>query len=84
MRRKHPEVLSGDITISGNDKIEIELGDRRPQTVIVEFGDQPNPTPCNPHHDKLDWHCYFRRHQYVLTISWHVFDTRQVLWAVEF
>jgi hypothetical protein len=84
MRHKAPEILSGNITVSGKDKIEIELGDRRPKTVIVEFKDRPNPTPCNPHHDHLDWHCMFKRRQYVLIVNWDVFDTREVIWAVEF
>ena len=50
-------VQSGKLTVTGSDKIEIELKHLplyRPIKVAVKFDDNCAPHPCNPHHNNHD------------------------------
>ena len=91
---------SGELDVTGHDKIEIVLGSRHPQSVIVSFKGHHHHVPCNPrHHDSLRWdlknkhhrHRHDRRHDhcrhedtYVLTISWYVTDFRTIEWCAHY
>lgn len=89
---------SGELIVIGHDKVEIELGHRPPQGVIVKFENEYMVTPCNPrHHDELRYEIHNRHHphphdhrhdhcrhedNYVLTIHWHVTGVRVIKWVV--
>lgn len=89
---------SGELVVVGNDKLEIELGNRHPSRVMVKFQDHHVIVPCNPHHhDQLRWevknlhqhHPHDFRHDhchhndnYVLIIKWHVSSLRVIEWFV--
>ena len=80
---------SGEIDVTGRDKVEINLGKHHPCRVIVKFKGGHHHVPCNPkHHDELRWelkdkHQTHSHHEnkYVLMISWHVTDVRTIEWA---
>lgn len=89
---KPEDVRTGELIITGHDKIFIDLT-REPRRVFVKFEDDHFPAPCNPtHHDDLQWEVKKTHHrrsgghvvQYDLVISWHVAGTRKVFWQVEF
>lgn len=86
MRKKHEQIMSGEILVIGKDKLELELEYGEPDAVIVEFNKHyhPHHTPCDPHHDKLKWEIHRRHHGFVLIIEWHVNSAREIIWAVEF
>lgn len=83
---------SGELVVTGKDKIEILLGHHRPHKVHVKFKGGHNHVPCNPQHcDELmaqikHHHLYHHEHhnEYVLAISWHVTDVRTIEWFVHY
>ena len=71
---------SGGLIVSGSDEIIIELNNK-PIRVNVEFTDQINYTPCNPHYyDQLKWNI----HNNQLTVNWTVAGIREIKWSVWF
>jgi hypothetical protein len=88
---------SGELVVTGKDKVEIDLGHRHPKSVIVKFSDDCVIVPCNPrHHDELRWDVKNRHHkhphdarhdhckhrdEYILTIKWHVTGVRTIEWV---
>jgi len=88
---------SGELNVTGRDKVEINLGKHHPCRVVVRFKGGHHHVPCNPkHHDELRWelknkhrpHRHDRRNdhchhenKYVIMICWHVTDVRTIEWA---
>jgi hypothetical protein len=90
--RKPEDFRSGELIITGHDKVSIDLT-REPCRVFVKFLDDHFPAPCNPtHHDDLEWEVKKTHHhrgnhhavQFDLVIAWKVAGTRKVYWSVEF
>ena len=89
---------SGELDVTGKDKVEIVLGERHPDSIIVKFKGHHHHVPCNPkHHDELRWELKNKHHHhphdhrndhcnhkdiYVLIISWNVTDMRTIEWLV--
>lgn len=92
------EMQSGELDVTGKDKVEINLGARSPCRVIVKFKGGHHHVPCNPkHRDELKWevknkhyhHPHDFRHdhchhedKYMLMISWDVTNVRTIEWVV--
>jgi hypothetical protein len=84
---------SGELDVTGRDRIEINLGKHPPCRVMVKFKSGHHHVPCNPkHHDELRWELenkhnphrhdhYHHENKYVLMISWHVTDVRTIEWV---
>jgi hypothetical protein len=79
---------SGELVVTGKDKVELQLGHRHPDSVSVKFKGGHAHVPCNPkHHDELRWeikthHSHEHHHtEYVLVISWYVTDVRTIEWV---
>lgn len=81
---KQEQIMSGEILVVGKDKLELALRYGKPDTVLVEFKNQPTPVPCNPHHDKIEWELHERNNGFVLVIKWSVSSAREIIWAVNF
>lgn len=82
---KQEQIMSGELTVVGRDLLEIEMLYGRPDTVLVEFKNQPTPpVPCNPEHDKLEWCVHERKNGFFLEIKWSVSAKREIVWAVNF
>jgi hypothetical protein len=89
-------MYTGELVVTGQGKIEIDLGRHAPKKVKIKFKDECQIIPCNPHHyDELRGkiknhhhpHRHDRRHdhcnhhdRYVLTIQWHVSNVRIIEW----
>ena len=78
------DIMSGELLVVGKDTLQIELKRGVPDTVLVEFKGGPNPVPCNPQQDKLEWEIHDRHHGFVLVIKWNVSSARDIIWAVSF
>ena len=83
---------AGELTIIGQDFIEIIL-DGRPLEIIVEFLEEDiEPVPSNPHHHhhhkhgKIKWqpHHDKEKGQHKLIIEWEVIETRRISWKVRY
>lgn len=88
---------SGTLTVTGEGETHIELSGR-PREVVVQFKDDPNHVPCNPHHhdhlhfsiehrdeDLHEHHKIGHHHhdrQFVLEIEWRVQGVREIFWLV--
>lgn len=89
---------SGELTVVGSGKANIELGKHHPKYIVVRFKDDHIVIPCNPHHhDHLKWevrnlhpsHRHDHRHEhckhddrYVLEVEWRVTGVRKINWSV--
>jgi hypothetical protein len=78
------QTMSGDLTVIGRDMFEIELKHGHPDIVLVEFKDEPNPVPCDPHQDELEWELRQRHGGFFLLIKWHIRAMRKIIWEVSF
>lgn len=89
-------MVSGEITVTGKNHIELELAGR-PHHVEVFFKDDNVVVPCNPtHFDELEWfireredhemhmHPKFRSRKFFLEISWNVSASREIVWHVKY
>lgn len=88
---------SGELDVTGHGKVEIILGNRHPNNIVVKFKGGHHHVPCNPkHNDELRWelenkhhshpHDYRHDHcqhedKYVLIVSWNVTDVRTIEWV---
>lgn len=76
---------SGELIVSGKDKIKIDLHGR-PREVKARFTDDDCVVPCNPHHyDFLEYEVHTSNHNhhgFVLVISWEVSGVREIKWTV--
>lgn len=77
---------SGEIDVTGKDKIEINLGKCHPGRVIVRFEGNYHHVPCNPkHHDELRWEIKNKNsgveNTFALIISWDVTNVRTIEWV---
>lgn len=80
----HQKSLSGELIVTGEGEIHIELP-KRPREKHVIFGRHCEITPCNPrHHDKIQSYlCNFHRKN-CLVIKWNVCNSRKIVWEVRF
>lgn len=78
------QTMGGNLSIVGCDKLKIALRHGHPEIVIVEFTDDPNPVPCNPHQDELEWDLCQEEGGFVLIIKWNVALLRDIVWEVTF
>lgn len=76
--------MSGQILVSGKNKLEIDLKYGKPDAVIVEFKHKHTDIPCDPHCDVLEWALHEKHHGFVLEIRWHVSNAREIIWGVNF
>jgi len=85
---KHPS-LNGELNVTGEGFIDLELGRHQPKEVVVCFTDYMH-VPCNPGgHDDLKYHVknmryFLRTHHdcYILRVSWSVSSSRMIKWQV--
>lgn len=93
MHKKH-----GELVVTGQGKVEVELGHHHPKTILVEFVNDTVLVPCNPHHrHHLKWelinkhqsHHHDIRHEhcnhddeYILIIHWEVAGYRVIEWKI--
>lgn len=82
--KHHVEFLAGELDVTGEDEIHIELP-KRPKEVLALFGKNCHITPCNPRHfDELKCYvCSFHNH-YCLVIKWNVSNARKIIWEAIF
>lgn len=78
------QIMSGEILVIGKDKLKLDLKHGRPDTVLVEFKNQPNVVPCNPQLDELEWDLHQEDGGFILIIKWDVSSARTIIWAVNF
>jgi len=81
---KQEQIMSGELYVTGKDRLELDMKYGKPDTVLVEFKNQPTPVPCNPDQDELEWEVHFRDDGFVLEIKWRVSSARHIVWAVNF
>lgn len=75
------EIQFGDLVVTGKDKFEVELP-CIPKRVRVEFTDNPNMVPCNPHHDRVSWDIKKHHGKHLFIINWHVSGIREIKWTL--
>lgn len=78
---------AGELSVTGENKIDIKLHHTPPCEVYVSFKGHHHHhhIPCNPNqYDELEWEIHYKHHHYVLVIKWNVSDTREITWAVRF
>lgn len=82
--KKMPEVLSGELIVTGQGEIHIELP-KRPKEILAAFGRYCDITPCNPRHfDELKCYmCHFHK-KFCLVIKWDVSNSRKIVWQTRF
>lgn len=78
------EILAGEITVSGQNSMTIELDVFNPEAVAVVFKPRHHHhhNVCNPNHEELIWDLSHSDGLCFLTISWNVSDVREVIWSV--
>lgn len=81
---KQEQIMSGEIRVVGEDRLELLMKYGRPDMVLVEFKNDPQHVPCNPQQDTLGWEMHERDYGFVLIIKWSVSSARQIVWAVNF
>jgi hypothetical protein len=78
------KTTKGELTVSGENHAKIIL-QSRPCSIEVKFLDQQKHHPCHPHHhDSLSWRLNVSQHKFILVIEWHVFDTRQIIYTIDY
>lgn len=85
------KTVAGDILVSGEDSIEIQLGRGTPKCIMVFFADDVVSVPCNPEYfDYLEYYLVqnLSTHNWhskkSLIISWHVNGSRRISWNVSY
>lgn len=75
---------SGELIVTGKDQVVIPLNGF-PSQVVVDFKDECDVVPCNPHHnDQLEWevsHSNTIPPQVILIINWDVTGVREIKWT---
>lgn len=77
---------SGELIVTGKDEAKIVLRSF-PIKVKVDFKDECDIIPCNPHHhDELEWEVRHNHNHtgHVLIIKWHVSGVREITWTALF
>jgi hypothetical protein len=75
---------TGELSVIGNDFIELQL-QGRPDRTRVHFAGEQVIAPCSPHHfDSLDSFVIQKGNQFYLVIKWQVSNTRDIKWEADY
>ena len=72
--------ITGELTITGKNKLEIKLDHGAPKNVMVGYKSIYLNASCNPHHDRLYWYTEQTHNGFILVIDWHVSDAKEIVW----
>jgi hypothetical protein len=83
-KEKFKEVITGDLTVSGDDAIRIHLERGRPDKLDVNFVDEQDaPIPCSPTFtDEVKAELIDSNRRVYLMIDWTVSSTRKIVWKL--